>query len=126
VGSITLDIHTLFFSAIGALIGFQAVLFAIFSKTFAISEGLLPTDAKMDRITRVFNLELWLLIGGLLAFGGLGGAVYGIRVWEMHDFGALVPTHVMRVAIPSGFSLALGCQLILSAFFMSLLKMGRQ
>jgi glycosyltransferase involved in cell wall biosynthesis len=126
VGTITLDIHTLFFSAIGALIGFQAMLFAIFSKTFAITEGLLPADAKMDRVFQVFNLELWLVIGGLLVSAGLGGAIYGVRVWEVHGFGALVPTHVMRVAIPSGFSLALGCQLILSAFFMSLLRMGRK
>lgn len=125
-GSITLDIHTLFFSAIGTLIGFQAVLFAIFSKTFAITEGLLPADAKMDKVFRFFKLEAWLIAGAMLVFVGLGGAIYGVRVWETHSFGALVPSQVMRVAIPSGFSLALGSQLILSSFFMSLLRMGRQ
>jgi len=126
VGNITLDIHTLFFSAIAALIGFQAVLFAFFSKTFAITEGLLPPDAKMKKILRFFNLEAWLLIGASLVVAGLGGAIYGVRVWEVHGFGPLVPSHVMRLAIPSGFSLALGCQLILSAFFISLLRMARQ
>jgi len=126
IGSLTLDIHTLFFSAIGVLVGFQALLFAVFSKTFAIADGLLPPDRKMDRLYRVFVLEVWLVVGALLVAFGLGGAVSGVVVWERHAFGGLDPTHVMRVAIPSGLSLALGFQIILSAFFLSLLRMGRK
>jgi len=126
VGDVTLDIHTLFFSAIGALVGFQAMLFAVFGKTFAITEHLLPPDRKMDKIFRLFNLEAWLAIGALLAVSGLGGAVYSVMIWERYAFGALVPTHVMRVVIPSGLSLALGCQIVLSGFFLSLLRMGRK
>lgn len=126
VGNITFDIHTLLFAAVGILIGFQGVLFAIFSKTFAITEGLLPPDRKMDKVFRAFNLEVWLALGALLVAAGFGGAVHGVMFWETRAFGALVPTHVMRVAIPSGLSLAMGCQLILSAFFLSLLRMARQ
>ena len=126
IGKVTLDIHTLFFSAIGVLLGFQAMLFAVFSKTFAIADGLLPPDRKMDRLYRVFVLEVWLLVGALLVALGLGGAVSRVVVWEHQSFGGLDPTHVMRVAIPSGLSLALGFQIILSAFFLSLLRMGRK
>src|SRR5208337_3080441 len=121
VGDVTLDIHTLFFSAIGVLVSFQAILFAIFSKTFAITEGLLPPDRKMDKVFRFFSLETWLAVGAVLAALGLSGALYGVMVWERQGFGALVPTRVMRVAIPSGLSLALGCQIMLSGFFLSLL-----
>lgn len=126
VGPVTLDIHTLFFCAIAVLVGFQAMLFAVFSKTFATSEGLLPPDAKMERIFRLFNLEAWLVIGALLVSAGLWGAIHGVMVWERHGFGALIPTHVMRVAIPSGLSLALGGQIMLSSFLLSLLRMGRK
>ena len=126
IGKVTLDIHTLFFSAIGILLGFQAMLFAVFSKTFAIVDGLLPPDRKMDRLYRVFVLEVWLLVGALLVALGLGGAVSRVVVWEQQGFGGLDPTHVMRVAIPSGLSLALGFQIVLSAFFLSLLRMGRK
>lgn len=126
VGNVTLDIHTLFFSAIGVLVGFQAILFAILSKTFAIADGLLPPDRKMDRLYHVFVLEGWLVVGILLVIAGLSGAVSRVLFWERQGFGGLEPTHVMRVAIPSGLSLALGCQVILSAFFLSLLRMARK
>jgi glycosyltransferase involved in cell wall biosynthesis len=126
IGRVTLDIHTLFFSAIAVLVGFQALLFAVFSKTFAMTEGLLPPDRKMQRFFRLFHLEVWLGLGALLVLGGLGGALYSVTFWERQGFGALVPSHVMRLAIPSGLSLALGCQVVLSSFFLSLLRMGRR
>src|SRR5208337_138702 len=126
VGSITLDIHTLFFAATGCLVGLQAVLLAVFGKTFAIAEGLLPPDRKMDKVLRFFNLEAWLAIGFLLAVVGLGGAVFSVVLWQRHGFGALNPTRVMRTAIPSGLSLAMGFQIMLSSFFLSLLRMGRK
>jgi len=126
IGNVTLDIHTLFFSAIGIFVGFQAILFAVFSKTFAIADGLLPPDRKMDRLYRVFVLESWLVTGIVLVIAGLSGAVSRVFFWEAQGFGGLDPTHVMRVAIPSGLSLALGCQVILSAFFLSLLRMARK
>jgi len=126
VGAVTLDIHTLFFCSIAVLVGFQAILFAIFSKTFAITEGLLPPDRKMDTVFRLFKMEVWLVIGTVLVVAGLGGAVQGVIVWERHGLGALVPTHVMRIVIPSGLSLALGFQIVLSSFFLSLLRMARK
>jgi len=126
IGEVTLDIHTLFFSAIAILLGFQASLFAIFSKTFAIADGLLPPDRKMDRLYRAFVLEVWLVVGALLIALGLGGALSGVAAWERHGFGGLDPTHVMRVTIPSGLALALGFQTILAAFFLSLLRMARK
>jgi len=126
IGRVNLDIHTLFFSAIAVLVGFQATLFAVLGKTFAISEGLLPPNRTMDSISRLFNMEIWLVVGAVLALGGFGGATDGLLRWEQHGFGNLVPTHVMRVAIPSGLSLALGCQIMFSAFFLGLLRMGRK
>ena len=126
IGSVTFDIHTLFFSAIGVLVGFQGILFAVFSKTFAISEGLLPPDPKLEKAFRFFHLEGWLIIGALLIVLGISGSLGGLVSWGLHGFGALVPAHEMRVIIPSGMSLALGCEIILSSFFLSLLRMGRR
>jgi glycosyltransferase involved in cell wall biosynthesis len=122
---VTLDIHTLFFCAIGVLVGFQAMLFAVFGQTFAVSEGLLPPGRGMDKIAKLFNMEAWLSIGALLFLIGLGGAVHGMFVWGRHDFGPLVPSQLMRVAIPAGLAMALGCQIMLSAFFLGLLRVHR-
>src|SRR6202162_265595 len=40
IGLVTIDVHTLLFAAMIVLIGFQSILFAVFSKVFAITEGL--------------------------------------------------------------------------------------
>ena len=44
IGGVTFDAHTLLFSSLAILMGYQSVLFAICAKTFAINEGLLPLD----------------------------------------------------------------------------------
>src|SRR5271165_5713525 len=44
IRGMTLDAHTLLFASLAILCGYQAILFAIFTKTFAIAEGLIPED----------------------------------------------------------------------------------
>ena len=70
VGGITFDAHTLLFSSLAILMGHQSVVFAISAKTFAISEGLLPKDPRVDRFFNVIYLERGLLIGRRELFGG--------------------------------------------------------
>jgi glycosyltransferase involved in cell wall biosynthesis len=126
LGRVGFDIHTLLFAGIGVLVGFQAMFFGVFSKTFAVSEGLLPADDAIEKAVRAVRLEVALIVGALLVLLGVGGGVYGVTVWERQGFGPLSPTHVMRIAIPSAVSIALGFQIMLSAFFLSVLHMGRR
>src|SRR6266436_6025388 len=49
IGNVQFDINTLLFAAMAILIGFQSVVFAAFTKFFAISEGLLPADTPLFR-----------------------------------------------------------------------------
>ncbi len=122
---VILDIHTLFFCAIAVLVGFQAVMLAVLGQTFAVSEGLLPPVRGIDSLARMFRIEAFLVLGALLFLTGLGGAIDGMIVWGRHNFGPLVPSQLMRVAIPSGLAMALGCQIMLSAFFLGLLRLRR-
>jgi hypothetical protein len=50
VGNVTFDVHTMVYAAAFVLLGFQAVAFAVFTKIFAISEGLLPPDPTLDML----------------------------------------------------------------------------
>jgi glycosyltransferase involved in cell wall biosynthesis len=125
-GSIHFDIHTLLYAAMAVVIGFQAVTFALFTKVFAISEGLLPEDARLNRLLRWINLELGLMVGALLLFFGLGTSVYALSGWGALAFGALDPFRVMRMIIPAVTALVLGCQIILSSFFLSVLRLRRR
>ncbi len=57
LGSVRLDIHTLVYASAAVVLGYQSVIFALFTKTFAISEGLLPEDPRLTRLYRYVTLE---------------------------------------------------------------------
>ena len=126
IGGITLDVHTLLYAALLGLIGFQTVIFAVFTKVFGITEGLLPPDPRLSRLFRVVSLESGLIAGGALILFGLGGSFYAVNVWRNVSFGALDPSKTFRMIIPAIFSLMLGCQVILSSFFLSVLGLRRR
>ncbi len=119
-------VHTLLYSATALIIGFQIVSFAIFTKAFAISEGLLPEDRKLRRFLRYINLEVGLIIGVILFLVGIGGSVYALYTWNAQLYGALDPAVTMRIVIPSVTALGLGVQVIFSSFFLSVLGLKRR
>jgi len=121
VGPITLDVHTLLFAAIAVLIGFQSVAFAVFTKVFAIQSGVLPADEKFQRWFRWLNLEKGLALGGATGLAGLVLSVRAVGLWGHHHFGPLAPGELLRWVIPGGALLALGCQIVLASFFLSIL-----
>jgi len=126
IGSVTLDVHTLLYSMAAIFLGFQSVIFAILTKTFAITEGLHPKDARMDKWYRIFTLEKGLLAGALLTLIGLIGSIHALSDWASHWFGPLDPAQTLRIVVPSILFLILGFQTILSSFFLSVLGMARK
>lgn len=125
VGGVTLDVHTLLYAAMAVIIGFQAIWFAAFTKIFAISEGLLPEDERLNRLFKYVTLETGLIAGGVLLLAGFGGSIYALGDWGAQSFGPLRPTHTLRLVIPSVTALVLGAQLVLSSFFLSVLGLKR-
>lgn len=126
VGSVVFDVHTLLYAAVFVLLGFQAVAFAVFTKFFAIAEGLLPPDPAIDSLCRYITLEVGLAAGALLTVAGLAISVSAVAAWGSHHFGALDYSHTMRLVIPAALCLTLGVQTIFASFFMSVLGLRRQ
>lgn len=126
VGGVTLDVHTLIYAAGAVLVGFQAVWFAGLAKVFAVTTGLLPTDERLNRWFRFITLETGLAVGALLVLAGAGGSVYAVWLWGQLEFGPLEPVRVLRTIIPSMLALALGSQVVLGSFFLSLLGLRRR
>ncbi len=123
LGGVTLDVHTLLFSAVAVLIGFQAVSFAILSKFFAIRAGLRLPEAGFESWFRHLTLEAGLIFGGLLVVAGLALSAGAVGIWSGHGFGALQPTATLRWVIPGALCLVLGCQMILTSFFLGVLRL---
>ena len=126
IGGVELDIQTLLYAAMAVVIGFQAVIFAVFTKVFVISEGLMPEDPRLNRMFDYITLETGLIVGLALLLAGLGGSVYAVSEWGARAFGPLEPSRTMRWVIPAATALVLGCQLVLSSFFLSILGLKRR
>ncbi len=126
IGSVGFDVHTLLYAAGAIIIGFQSVVFAFFTKIFAISEGLLPEDPRLTKAFKYITLETGLAAGSLLVVAGLAGSIYAFLHWSLGSFGALDVTRTLRIVIPSLTALMLGSEVILSSFFLSVLGMSRR
>lgn len=121
LGAIHLGVHTMLYAAMGIAVGFQAVTFALFTKIFAISEGLLPADPKLTRLFRYVTLESGLAVGFVLLLVSAAATLYAFSFWSARAFGPLDPAKMLRLVIPAAFTFLLGCQTILASFFLSVL-----
>jgi glycosyltransferase involved in cell wall biosynthesis len=126
VHGVVFDIHTLLYAFVLILLGFQLAAFAVFTKVFAISEGLLPEDPRLNRAFHYITLETGLIAGGLLIVVGIAGSLFAVSGWSTLGFGPLDPEHTLRIVMPSVFSLTLGVQVICSSFFLSILGLRRR
>jgi glycosyltransferase involved in cell wall biosynthesis len=126
VGNLNFDVQTLLYMGMAILIGFQAVVFAVFTKVFAINSGLLPRDRRIEQALGSVTLETGLVSGALLLLFGLGGSIYAVGLWERASFGGLDPSQTLRTIIPSVVCFTLGCETVLSSFFLSVLGLARK
>lgn len=118
---VTFGAHTLLFASLAILCGYQSILFAIFTKMYAIGEGLLPEDPRLARLFRVVKLETGLIASlGAMAIGGLL-LILAVLEWRAVGYGRLDYAHTMRFVIPGATLAALGFQTFLSSFFISIL-----
>jgi glycosyltransferase involved in cell wall biosynthesis len=126
VDGVTLDIHTLLYAVMAMLVGFQAVIFAVFTKTFAITGKLMPEDPRLNRLWRHFTLETGLAVGALFMIAGVALAVYSLFLWDVRHFGPLDPAKMVRLVAVTIALFTLGVQISLSSFFLSILGLARK
>jgi len=126
VGSVGFDVNTLLYAAAAVFIGFQSVNFAVFTKIYAVNEGLLPEDPRLNQVFRYVRLELGILVGAGLVALGLIGSLWAISDWRARSFGALNPQQTLRLVVPAVLALILGFQTVLSSFFLSVLGLSRR
>ncbi len=115
----TWQIHTLFLFMFAILLGMQVVQLGVFARAFAAAH-LGETDRFVERARGRLRLEHGLAGGGLLLLAGIVTLLVIFVSWAVGGFGEL--SHEYATAI--GFTLvALGLQVILGSFFLSLLTM---
>jgi glycosyltransferase involved in cell wall biosynthesis len=126
VGDIAFDVDTLVGASAMVVIGFQAVLFALLTKVYAMEEGFLPHDKRVQRIIDSWSLERGLVVGGLLALAGLFGLVASLVHWQGHSFGPLDPHDSLRIVVPAATAMIMSFQMIFASLFVSILAIRRR
>lgn len=126
IGGVSFNVHTLLYASAAILIGFQSITFSVFAKAFAINEGLLPEDPRFAKLTTTVTLEWGLAVGFAFLAAGFAGTFWAFSDWVAVSFGELDPSQVLRIVIPATLALALGCQIVLTSFFLSVLGMARK
>ena len=121
VGNVQLSTGTLAAACMSVVIGVQLVAFALFTKVFAIGEGLLPQDPRFSEVFGTLTLEKGICLGLAILVLGLGLLLRGVWIWKQAGYGELSYADNMRRAIPAMTLIMVSVQIVSSSFFMSVL-----
>lgn len=121
LGKVTFDQGALMGCSLLLLVGFQLICFAIFTRVFVVSEGLLPPNRNLQKALDAISLEWGLILG--LALSSIGAAMFGIAVWDWYEtgFGRLSLGDNLRRIIPASTLVMLGVQILFGSFFIGVL-----
>jgi glycosyltransferase involved in cell wall biosynthesis len=115
------DVHTMVYASAMIVVGYQAILFAVFARVYAMTEGFLPTQPGLEKLMGRINLEVGLLTGALLTLAGIALAIVALAIWGGKGFSELDYRDTLRIVIPSATLLMLGVQTVLGSLFLSIL-----
>ena len=118
------DIGTMLVSSMAIIAGLQLVVFACFTKVFAIAEGLLPDDPKFAVLFRYFTLERGVVAGLTLLLAGFGLFAVALWHWQNSDLSRVSPREHLRLLVLAATAVVVGTQIISSSFFMSVLGLN--
>jgi glycosyltransferase involved in cell wall biosynthesis len=121
-GLLTLDINALLYFSIAATVGVQLTFFGLFAMAFARKMRLQVARGLAERFLGLASSVSAIVFGVALVGVGAVGALYAIFKWGHTSFGALVPSEMMRITIPSVTTLAIGAQIVFGGFLLGFIE----
>jgi glycosyltransferase involved in cell wall biosynthesis len=119
------DVHTMVYASALTVVGYQAILFAVFARIYAMTAGFLPGKRWIEDLTDRLSLEAGILAGAVLVLAGLAMSVVALLEWGDADFHRLDYRNTLRLVIPASTMLILGVQTVFASFFVSILGIER-
>ncbi|MCP4040146.1 MAG: glycosyltransferase family 2 protein, partial [bacterium] len=126
IGGIEFDIQTLYAATLFCLLGYQLIIFALFTKAFAVTEGFHPPPRYYEWIFDYVRLETGVVAGVVATLIGFVMLWMAVAGWREVGFGGLDPRETMRQVVPGGLLMTLGVQTVYSSFFLSILGLERE
>ena len=119
VGPFGFDTNTMLVCSMCQVVGLQIFFFGIFTRVFAISEGLLPkTASPLDHLYKWFTLERGVLLGLVILLVGLAKLIIAVLYWKAANFGVIPHSESLRMVIPAVTFMMIGVQIIFSSFLL--------
>jgi hypothetical protein len=115
------DVHTLVYASAMIVVGYQAILFAVFARIYAMTTGFLPPRRWLEDLLDRVSLEAGALVGLGLILAGLAMSAIALFTWGDTGFAELDYRDTLRLVIPASTMLILGVQTVLASFFVSIL-----
>jgi len=123
VGSVELDVHTLFYAETGLVIGYLAVCLGMIVNLFGVREGLLRIKGNINSFYSFPLLEIGSITGLILTIAGGILASYALNSWRLEGFGGL-PTHpLLRMVSLSTTLILFGAITFLMSLIMGFLSL---
>lgn len=121
-GLFTLDINTLLYFSVAVVVGAQISFFGLFAMAVARRMNIKIAHGLPETLLRAASGEIAIGVGIALVLAGVGGAIFAIQQWGHLSFGALVPSEMMRITIPSVATLAVGTQIVFGGFLLGFIE----
>jgi glycosyltransferase involved in cell wall biosynthesis len=107
-----------------SILGLQITLLGMFAKAVFVLDGI-GRSPGVERLLAGYRLELALLVGAAAVLMGVGIDSRILWLW-IRSHGGQLDEAITNLAIIGGTLLALGVEVIFSAFFLSILKASRE
>lgn len=122
-GSITFDVHTLFYAEAGLILGFLAAALGLVIRMFGMREGLLPGHLSLEKLRASPVLEVGGLAGISMMLGGLYWGLDALMAWSAVKFGSLEPGALLRTISFSTTLIMLGGVTLMASLIMGFLTL---
>ncbi len=98
------------------VVGAQIAFFGLFALALARKMPLRVAQGFPEMLLRMVSHNRAVIFGVCLVIAGFAGALYAILQWRHVSFGALIPSEMVRITIPSVTTLAIGAQILFVSF----------
>ena len=126
LAGIWFDTNTLLACSLAVVLGLQTCLFGIFTRVFASTERLLSPSSLLATLSKAASLERGLLLGIMFFLVGFMLLFSKLLFWRAVHFGPLSYPESLRTVIPAVSCMTIGCQIVFSSFFLSILSLPRR
>lgn len=117
IGSVRFDVNTMVYAAAAVITGVSAILFSVFTRTYAETSHYIPSKEK-----KTMAFEKVLLVGLALFIAGLVISVVALGRWSGVAYGDLDPRATIRLTIPALTLITCGLQLCFGSFLIGILR----